>query len=37
LEKDSLKRADQLGLISKRAALKKLTSRIGKDPVDYIG
>lgn len=37
LEKDSLKKADQFGQISKRSALKKLTSRIGKDPVDYIG
>jgi uncharacterized protein (TIGR00162 family) len=37
VEKESLKRADQLGMVSKRSALKKLTSRIGKEPVDYIG
>jgi hypothetical protein len=37
IEKDSLKKSDQFGQVSKRSALKKLTSRIGKEPVDYIG
>ena len=37
LDRESLKKADQLGQISKRSALKKLTNRIGQEPIDYIG
>ena len=37
IEKDTLKRTEQFGEISKRASLKKLGGKIGKDPIDYIG
>jgi len=37
LEKEGLKKAEQLGQISKRSSLKKLTKQINEEPVDYIG
>jgi len=37
IEKDVLKRSDQLGEVSKRSALKKLTGKMGGEPIDYIG
>jgi uncharacterized protein len=37
IEKDALKRTEQLGEVSKRASLKKLGQQMGNDCVDYIG
>ena len=37
IEKDVLKRTEQLGEISQRTALKKLGNKLKRDPTDYIG
>ena len=37
IEKDALKRTEQLGEVSKRSALKKLSGKMGAEPIDYIG
>jgi len=37
IEKEGLKKSDQLGQVSKRSALKKLTNQMSKEPIDYIG
>lgn len=37
IEKDNNRRSEQLSDVSKRTMLKKLTSKMATDPVDYIG
>ena len=37
IEKDSLKKSEQLGEVTKKTALQKLTKKMGQEPIDYIG